>query len=181
MVNGLIWVIYAVVIVFELRLLIQKSNLEYYHPLTQNVMRITDPINNLPPFRTLKMGGLPLGGIIVAFAITVGFWILMFGGHIGLSLIISVMTMVKCFGYMIIGLMIAQALTSWLPSTQAWSFAFGKLTEPIVNPVRRIIPPIGMIDISLMVVMFLIWILNTVIVKTLFAINITLGQMWAFL
>jgi YggT family protein len=37
---------------------------------------------------------------------------------------------------------------------------FGQLTYPIVAPVQKIIPPIGMIDISLMIVMIAIFALN---------------------
>lgn len=177
----LIWVINIIVMVFELRLLMQVSNADFYSPLTQNVLKVTNPIMNLPGLRNLQVGRLPLGGLLVAWLVALIFWLLMLGGHIGFSVIISVLLVIKCFGYLIIGLMIAQALTSWLPSTQNWSLLFGQLTAPVVNPVRRIVPPIGMIDISLMIVLFLIWCLNAVITKLLFAINITFGQMWVLI
>lgn len=181
MTHILIWVMYAIVMLFELRILIQQSNSDYYHPFVQTITKFTDPVNKLPGINSMRMAGLPIGGLLVAFGITLVFWILMFTGHIGLAVIISIMTVIKCFGYLVISLMIAQALTSWLPSTQSWSILFGSMTSPITNPVRRIIPPIGMIDISLMVVMLLIWLLNALIAKILFSISITLGQMWTFL
>ena len=70
-------------------------------------------------------------------------------------------------------LLFAQALLSWLPSTRGWSFYFSQITSFITAPVQRIIPPIGMIDISLMIVLIALFALNR-----LFA-NI-FGIMWFF-
>lgn len=181
LVNALIWVIYILVMLFELRILLQLSNADFYSPLTQTILKITNPVLNLPGISSLRFGRFHAGSLLLAFVIALIFWALMFGGHFGLVIIISAMTVVKCFGYLVIALMIAQALTSWLPSTQHWSMMFGQLTSPITDPVRRIVPPIGMIDISLMIVLFLIWCLNAVLTKLFFAINIGLGQMWVFI
>jgi YggT family protein len=35
-----------------------------------------------------------------------------------------------------------------------------RITEPVLEPARRLIPPIGMIDISATVVLFVIWFLS---------------------
>lgn len=51
-------------------------------------------------------------------------------------------------------ILIARILLSWLPNIdwyrQPWSTLDG-LTEPVMAPFRRLVPPIGMIDISPMV------------------------------
>ncbi|GAK10838.1 YggT family protein [Geomicrobium sp. JSM 1781026] len=41
-------------------------------------------------------------------------------------------------------------LSSWLPGLRESQFgeALGKVVEPVMEPFRKIIPPIGMIDIS---------------------------------
>lgn len=179
--NLIIWVIYALVMLFELRILMQLSQADFYSPLTQTVLKLTNPVLNLPGLQSLQVRGFNLGGLLVAWAIAFGFWLIMLQGHVGIAFLLSVFVVIKCCGYLIIGLMIAQALTSWLPATQRWSMLFGQLTSPIVNPVRRIVPPIGMIDISLMIVLFLLWGLNAVFTKLLFAINPMLGSMWVFL
>lgn len=181
----LVWVIYLIVMVFQLRLLMHKASVDLFNPLAQAVLKITNPVMNLPFLKSIGIGSgynrLPLGGIVFAFVVALVFWILMFGSHIGLAIMITVMTLIKCFGYLIMFLMIAQALTSWLPSTQHWSMLFGAINEPIIGPVRKIVPPIGMIDLSLMVVMFLLWALNALIAHVLFAVSVPLGQMWVFL
>jgi len=49
--------------------------------------------------------------------------------------------------------MLAYALVSWVPSLRGrWSDYVAMLVEPVLTPVRRIIPPMGGLDISFMVV-----------------------------
>lgn len=61
-----------------------------------------------------------------------------------------------------------RAVFSWFPAQQGSIFAsinaiLFDLTEPVLRPFRRIIPPVGMIDLSFMVVFFLILILRSAI------------------
>lgn len=54
--------------------------------------------------------------------------------------------------------LIARAITSFFPVTPGTSFAqivevLYKLTEPVLAPMRKIIPPIGMFDLSFLVVL----------------------------
>lgn len=46
--------------------------------------------------------------------------------------------------------MIVYFFTSWVPSIREFKFGeiLGKIYEPFLEPFRKIIPPIGMIDIS---------------------------------
>jgi YggT family protein len=64
--------------------------------------------------------------------------------------------------------LIARAVTSWFPPPQSGTlFAsvsgiLRDLTEPVVGPFRRVIPPAGQFDISYMVVVFVVLILLNV-------------------
>ncbi len=60
----------------------------------------------------------------------------------------------------------ARAIMSWFPPPAHGSIlgtvqrvAFD-LTEPVLAPVRRVIPPAGMFDISFMIVFFVLFILQ---------------------
>lgn len=175
----------GLVIIFELRSLLQNSNADFYHPFTQAVVKITNPLVTLPAVRNIKFGRYNVAGFVVAAVIAFAFWVPVSFMMVGLSplygIIMSVFALIKGFGYMIIFLMLAQALTSWLPSTQHWSMMFAQLTWPFISPIRRIIPPIGMIDISLMIFLFLLWALNGVFTKVLFSIDHIIGSLWLFL
>jgi len=57
-------------------------------------------------------------------------------------------------------------LASWFVFTQKTMFAFViKLTDPIMLPVQRLIPPIGMFDISAMLVLLVVSFLQTIVLN----------------
>jgi len=64
---------------------------------------------------------------------------------------------------------IARVLMSWLPSGGGGraKMILRDITEPIMAPFRRIIPRIGMIDISPIVVIILLDIVKTIILQLL--------------
>ena len=54
--------------------------------------------------------------------------------------------------------LLARAITSFFPVTPGTSFAqivdvLYKVTEPVLAPLRRIIPPLGMFDLSFLVLL----------------------------
>jgi YggT family protein len=62
---------------------------------------------------------------------------------------------------------LARVLLSWFPSSsenKIASFLFD-ITEPILGPLRKIIPPIGMIDLSPFIAMVLLQVLQTIILS----------------
>ncbi len=62
-------------------------------------------------------------------------------------------------------LMIVYALISWVPNIRGrWSDIVARLVEPVLVPVRRIIPPIGGLDLSFLVVILIIQYVNGSIV-----------------
>jgi YggT family protein len=54
--------------------------------------------------------------------------------------------------------LLGRAILSWVDPTGQWTISrlLADVTEPIVAPLRRVIPPIGMFDISFIVAFFLI-------------------------
>ena len=54
-------------------------------------------------------------------------------------------------------IMLVYALVSWVPSLRGrWTEYVAMLVEPVLTPVRRIIPPMGGLDISFIVVLLVI-------------------------
>ncbi len=172
----------AVIMLFELRSLLQSSAADYYHPLTQAVTKLTNPLVNIPLWRNVRMGSFFMHGFVVAALVALVLWafIALFMLQMPLWYIplAAFLTLLKTTGYLIIFLLLAQALTSWLPATRSWSFLFAQINAPIVAPVQRIIPPIGMIDISLMVVLIAIYALNSLMYTLLKHIDFGLMIIW---
>ncbi len=168
----------AVIMLFLLRSLLQSSSVSYYHTLSQSVAKLTDPVIRFLPFRQKHIKGFFYAGAIVALLVAIVFWLVMslyFGSSdlLAATPILGLLMTVKTFGYLLIILLLVQALTSWLPVTRGVSQLCAELTYPIVAPVQRIIPTIGMIDISLMVVLIIIYALNWLFLRLF-------GQLWLF-
>ena len=65
--------------------------------------------------------------------------------------------------------LIVRVLLSWLPlSPSAWYWRWSySLTEPILKPLRRIIPAIGMMDITPIVAWFLLGLLQGIVTRAI--------------
>ena len=66
-------------------------------------------------------------------------------------------------------ILFARALMSWFDpgfTSAIGQFVF-KITEPVVEPVRRVIRPMGGLDLSIMVTIFLMIILQRLITSSL--------------
>lgn len=159
----------ALLILLQLRDLMRTSNTPFYHPFTQAVVKLSNPLINFLPFSGAHIKSFYCAGCILSVLLSLLFWgvlsFLILRGNAAVILIFGLLMPVKAFGYMFIGLLLAQALTSWLPSTRALSVYLGTITAPLVTPVQRIIPPIGVIDISLMVVMIALFALNSLFAR----------------
>ncbi|MEM7129951.1 MAG: YggT family protein [Chloroflexota bacterium] len=63
-------------------------------------------------------------------------------------------------------ILLARILMSWIPNLDPYNpivqFLY-QITEPILEPARRLIPPLGMIDISPIVVFIVLGILQDVL------------------
>ncbi len=62
--------------------------------------------------------------------------------------------------------LIIRVILSWVnpnPYNPVVSFLY-RITEPVLDPVRRIIPPLGGLDLSPLVVLAAIWILTRLLI-----------------
>jgi YggT family protein len=65
----------------------------------------------------------------------------------GLSTVIWIYTLI----------LLAYAVVSWLPDLRGrWTAYLGMLVEPVLNPIRRVVPPAGGIDWSFLIVILAI-------------------------
>jgi YggT family protein len=63
--------------------------------------------------------------------------------------------------------MFARAILSWLPPQSGGLATLNRilldLTEPVLAPLRRMIPPVGMFDLSFLVAVIALFILRTLV------------------
>ena len=59
-------------------------------------------------------------------------------------------------------IMLVYAVVSWIPSIRGrWTEYVAMLVEPVLSPVRRIIPPLGGLDLSFLVVIILLQVIDS--------------------
>ncbi|MHB8146980.1 MAG: YggT family protein [Vulcanimicrobiaceae bacterium] len=55
------------------------------------------------------------------------------------------------------GVLIVYAVISWIPDLRGrWTDYLAMLVEPVLQPIRRVIPPIGGLDIAFLVLLVLL-------------------------
>jgi YggT family protein len=84
-------------------------------------------------------------------------------------LLSSLIQLIDLFLTIYVWIIIARAIISWVnpyPYHPLVRFLY-KVTEPVLAPVRKIIPPIGGIDISPVIVIFIIFIIQNLLHRLL--------------
>jgi len=151
-----------------IRLMLQLARADFYNPVSQFVVRVTNPL--LLPLRRLipAIGKLDTASVVLALLVQTAsiiaslalmdYWpanllILLVWSLIGvLSLAVNL------FFFAILGLIIF----SWIaPQTHHPALALlHQLTEPVMGPFRRLVPPIGGLDLSPILVFVVINVLG---------------------
>ncbi|MXX18355.1 MAG: YggT family protein [Dehalococcoidia bacterium] len=71
----------------------------------------------------------------------------------------------RAFLYILIAAIVARALLSWFPisRTNPLIRIVHQITDPLIDPVRRAMPRTGMIDLSPMIVIIVLWLMIWVV------------------
>ena len=172
---------------FLLRFIMQWARTNYYNPLSQLVFKVTNPLV-VPARRFLpSVAGLdvPTLVVLVVLEIVVTFVLLRL---VGLSLPIprllfySVLRLISLVLWFYIGALIIYAVLSWFaqPTRNPMAVLLGELVEPILRPARRMLPPIGGFDLSVLLVIVLLEAMS-IIVSSLKAATIASQILPAYL
>jgi YggT family protein len=142
-----------------LRFLLQWVRADFYNPLVQFLVRITNP--PLLPLRRIIPGyrGLDLASVVLVFVLqTVEMLliILLLGQPVGVGglLMLAVLELLKLLINIYLWGVIIQAVLSWFNPDPYHPAArvLAQLTAPVLKPARRLLPPISGVDLSPMLV-----------------------------
>ena len=76
-------------------------------------------------------------------------------------LILGVLSILKAVGVAIFYVLFAGAIASWFNrGNNPIFYALYQLSEPLLRPVRKFLPTVGMIDFSPMVIVFILLFIN---------------------
>lgn len=153
------------------RMWLQLADADYFSPLAVMIRKITNPF--VKPFQiipTIKHIRLDLG--LLVLMILVMAIRLVFKFHItDLSLqSIQILLYASCIWLirealsLIFWFVIIRAILSWFSNgRQPLELILYELTEPLLRPIRRIIPPMGGLDFSVLVLILIIGFLQRII------------------
>ena len=151
------------ILIVMLRFLLQWARADFYNPVSQFILKATQP--PLTPLRRIIPGfaGLDLAAIVFMFTLKfVELWLVtgllgitpQFGGLAMLSIADLLGLLVNVFVFSIL----IQVIVSWIsPGTHNPVMGLlHSLNEPLLGPARRMIPPISGLDLSpIAVIIFL--------------------------
>jgi YggT family protein len=81
-------------------------------------------------------------------------------------LLISVVSVFKQAGVLLFWMLIIRAVLSWVSQgNNPIEMVMGQLTEPLLSPIRRMLPSMGGLDLSLLVMMILLNFLNILLAQ----------------
>jgi YggT family protein len=138
-----------------LRLLLQWVRADFYNPICQFLIKVTNPV--LVPIRRFvpSIGRLDTASVLLMLALEVlGVWILRLLSALSLTwpqmLVFSVTKLCVSLLMMYFILIIVAVILSWFGPRARHPIVplIHQLTQPVLRPFRRLIPPIAGIDLS---------------------------------
>ena len=151
-------------IAMQLRFLLQLVRADFYNPISQFIVKVTNPL--VVPVRKLVPGyaGLDIASLVLALLLQIigiaavflirygalpGPGLLFMGGVLG---VIALLVKIYFFA------LLAMIILSWVAqgSNHPAIYLLFQITEPVMAPVRKLLPPMGGIDFSPILVFVLI-------------------------
>jgi len=138
-----------------LRLLLQWVRADFYNPLSQFLIKVTNPV--LVPARRIipSIGKLDTASVVVMLLLELAQLVIIklliqsdYGFQFLLLFAVQKLMVTLLVTYFV--LIIARVLVSWIANQSRHPLIplIYQLTEPVLRPISRLLPPIGGIDLS---------------------------------
>jgi len=176
-------VIIAVILLMVFRMIANYADLNPFAWISLTIRRLTDPFV-LPVRRALMGFGVdpkysPL--VVILIVILLGYFVLQLASTIagtlsGLLFSLQQGPMVSALGFILYGLISIYILLIFVRIIFSWGMVsysnrimrfLVNATEPLLGPLRRMIPPLGAMDISPIVAFLILWLFQQAIAGTL--------------
>lgn len=152
--------------VVMLRLWLQLARADFYNPFSQFVVKATNPL--VLPLRKVipSLGQLDTATLLLAYLIATAKYIvlqLLLSPElsVGVSFILGALLLLKEALNLLFWVLVIRAIMSWFSQGRnPLEHVFHQLTEPFLAPVRRIIPPLGGLDLSVLFVLIALQFIN---------------------
>jgi len=164
----------AYILAVLLRFLLQWFRADFYNPISQFIVKVTTPV--LHPLRRIipGVGGIDFSSIVLLWllkTVELTLTLLMASGSFNPlgALLWSIPALIALLINVFIFAILIQVVISWVNPgayNPATSLLYS-LTEPLLRPARRLIPPIGGLDLSPMAAMIGLYLLQMLLLPPL--------------
>ena len=180
---ALIAAIVGVIVLLVLRMIANQLDLNPFSWSSRTIRRLTDPLIG-PVRRAIAGVGVdpkfaPL--VTILLAVLLGWFALQLVTSIantvtGVVLSVAAQEFVPALGYVLYGLLSFYSLLIFIRIIFSWGMAsysnrlmrlVVNATEPLLGPLRRIVPTVGMFDISPIVAFLIVWVFQAAVAGTL--------------
>ena len=164
----------AYILIVMMRFLLQLTRADFYNPVSQFVVKATSPLLN--PLRRIipGVGGLDVAALELMWLLqSLELALIIIVGGMGASLVSAlawaVPELVNLALNVFLFAILIQVIISWINpgSYNPVLSLINSLTEPLLRPARRLIPPFSGLDLSPMVVMIGITLLKMLLLPPL--------------
>ncbi len=180
--NYLISIIFELyIMVVLLRIWLQAVRADFYNPFSQFIVKATQPV--VAPLRRVipSIGSIDLATLLLAYVLCITKFIVLILVDKGVLVFsvdflwLGLLALVKEAGGLLFWVLLLRAILSWVSQGRSpMEYVFHQLTEPVLAPVRRIIPAMGGLDFSVLVLFILLQFANKLM-------GDILGQIWTHL
>lgn len=149
-----------------LRVLLEAQGADYYNPVSQILIRITDPV--IRPLRRVlpNIGRFSTAGVVLLLVLEIVL-LLILGAISGYSpgpavlVVAAVIRLMRMLLVLYLVLIIAGAILSWFAGHLRHPIipVIWQLSDPVLRPIRRVMPNLGGLDLSPMIAIILIYFL----------------------
>ncbi len=135
------------------------------NPLSEFVQALTN-FAVLPARRIIPgLWGLDLATLVLSWLVLIIEAVLMLaikgmapasGAAVGMVLLLALVMLMRLAVYLAIGSLILLVIISWVNPASPMYSLINTLTRPLLRPIQRLVPPIGMVDLSPLVALLLL-------------------------
>lgn len=151
------------IMVVLIRFILQMVRADFYNPLSQFIVKATNPL--LIPLRRLipGVGGIDVASLALALVLQLALIYALFAIKgmavpVGFAVIQCLYELTNTVLNLYLWSLIIIAIASWVApgSHHPALMLLNQITEPLSSRVRKVIPPIGGLDLSLMAIVLII-------------------------
>jgi YggT family protein len=162
------------ILIVLLRFLFQLTGVDFYNPISQFIVKASNPPLSRLRRVVPRLWGIDFAAVVLLIVLEgarIGITALLIGQFPQLAgvLVLSIAELLKLAIYIMVFSIFIRALLSWISMARSHSMLqlLYSFTEPLMAPARRILPAVGGLDLSPIIVFIVLMLILKLLVQPL--------------